>query len=120
MKWKLRKGNDAAANQSVTPWGSLTWLASDELTGSKMTVGRVVIKTGCANPGHLHDNCEEVLYLLAGQLTHWIGEESVVMKPGDTIVIPAGMPHHACASGPVDADMIVTYDSGKRGFKKAE
>lgn len=98
-------------------WGQLTWLASGELTDTDLTLGRVVIRQGQSNPRHVHDGCGEVLYLLAGQLRHELGDEAVVLNPGDTIAIPAGVPHRAENTGDGDADMIVAFTSGTRDFR---
>ena len=97
-------------------WGTLTWLANHALTGSSITVGRVVIYKGTQNPRHSHPNCEEVLYLLTGRLIHTVGDEKVTLNAGDTLVIPAGVFHNAKSVGHVDADMIVTYSTGHRDF----
>jgi quercetin dioxygenase-like cupin family protein len=83
-----------------------------------MTVGRVVIKPGRSNPRHCHDNCEEVLYLLQGQLTHSFGDESIDMAAGDTLVVPPGVMHNAINTGDTDADIIVAYPTGDRDFRK--
>ena len=113
-----RTADNAAAERVEETWGSLTWLASHELTRSPdITLGRVVIKQGMSNPKHSHPNCAEVLYLLRGQLWHVIGEEAVPMQAGDTTVVPAGVPHIAFSVGDKDAEMIVAYPSGQRQFK---
>ena len=96
-------------------WGSLTWMANQKLLNTEgLTVGRVVIKKGRSNPCHIHPNSEEVLYLLEGELMHRIGTETVRLKKGDTILIPANVPHYADSVGDVDADMIVTYPTNQR------
>lgn len=118
MKCQLRSKNDSDAKTVVEDWGSLTWLASAALTGSGVTVGRVVIKPGRSNPRHCHDTCEEVLYLLQGELTHSFANESVKMSAGDTLVVPAGIMHNAINTGDTDADMIVAYSKGNRDFRK--
>ena len=98
-------------------WGCLTWLASGELTDTDLTLGRVVIRRGQSNPRHVHDGCGEVLYLLAGQLRHELGEDELVLNAGDSITIPAGVPHCARNTGDADADMIVAFTSGTRDFR---
>ncbi len=99
-------------------WGSLTWFASKELTKSDdITVGRVVIKKGKSNPRHIHGNCSEVIHLEKGRLKHFVGEEFVLMEPGDTLVVPTGVDHHALSIGDEDAVMIVAYPSGQRNFQ---
>lgn len=115
----VRRSVEAEATRDAAGWGSLCWLASKALTGSeRLTVGRVVIKRGQNNPRHSHANCQEILYLLAGRLEHSVGEASVTLEPGDTLVVDAGVPHNALSIGEVDADMIVVYDAGTREFRK--
>ncbi len=118
-RWRVRSGEDAAAQAVHEPWGSLTWLASGGLTGSaNLTLGRVVIRRGECNPRHSHSNCQEVLYLLAGRLEHEAGGEWVTLEAGDTLVVDAGVPHHARSVGECDAEMIVAYDAGERRFQR--
>lgn len=116
----VRPAAEAEAHRVVEDWGSLNWLASAKLTGCpRLTLGRVVIKRGDHNPRHSHANCQEVLFLLAGRLEHEVGGQWVTLNAGDTLVVDAGQPHHACSVGDVDADMIVAYDAGEREFTKA-
>lgn len=118
MKAVLRTGGETKGKTVVEDWGSLTWLASSELSGSDVTLGRVVIRPGKSNPRHCHDNCEEILYLLKGKLRHSFGDKTVNMTAGDTLVVRAGVMHNALNTGKTDADMIVCYSSGKRSFRR--
>ena len=112
------KAGQAAAAQVVEDWGCLTWLASAALLGtSAQTLGRVVIRKGAHNPRHRHNRSEEVLYLLSGRLRHTVGDASVIVEPGDTLRIPAGVFHNAFSIGQVDADMIVAYPTSERDFE---
>ena len=46
-----RTADQAPQHELKKAWGSLTWLASDELTQSRdITLGRVVIKRACLTP----------------------------------------------------------------------
>ena len=99
-------------------WGRIDWLASGEQGNSDaMTFGRVTILAGCANPRHLHPNCEEILHLAAGSLTHTLGDASIAMSAGDTITIPSGIFHNATAVGSHDAVMYVAFSSPDRQFE---
>lgn len=114
-----RTRDEAETNTIVEDWGSLTWLAGRSVGNAEgLTLGRVVIKAGKSNPRHSHPNCEEALYLLRGRLEHSLGGESVVLEAGDTLVLDAGVPHNATNIGTEDADMIVAYSSGDRGFER--
>jgi len=117
MKKAFFSAAEAEAKKDVKNWGSLQWLANAELGNADgLTVGRVVITQGKCNPRHAHPNCEEVLYLLAGKLEHTIGEEKIVLNPGDALTVSAGVFHNATSIGDQDADMIVVYSDASRGF----
>ena len=108
----------AESRQIAEDWGTLTWLANQELSDSSITLGRVAIYRGASNPRHCHNTCEEVLYLLRGTLRHSLGEQSVTMLAGDTLVVPAGAMHNAENIGDEDADMMIAYSSGRRDFQQ--
>ncbi len=115
MNTVLRKAADVTRIEE--DWGSLIWLAGEKQGNAEgLTLGRVVIKRGCSNPRHGHTTCEEVLYLMAGELDHTFGDQVVHMQAGDTLRVPAGIYHNAKSVGDVDADMIVVYDSARRDF----
>jgi len=118
MSYSVFSADQAAFTTRHEDWGSLTWLAGHGVGNAQgLTLGRVVIRKGCSNPRHAHDNCEEALYLLAGELEHTLGEETVILKPGDTLLVAAGLMHNARSIGDVDADMIVAYSEGRRDFR---
>ena len=99
-------------------WGSLTWLASKNIGNAEgLTLGRVTIKAGHSNPRHRHPKCEEVLYLLSGRLEHTMGDKTFTLSAGDTITIAPGVFHNATCIGNADADTIVVYSEGTRGFE---
>lgn len=112
------KREESEAQGKEEPWGSLCWLASQQIGNAEsLTLGRVLIKAGQSNPRHAHSACEEVLYLLSGTLEHTIGDDRYTLEPGDTIAIPRGVFHSAVSIGAEDADMIVAYSSGSRDFQ---
>ena len=119
MDYSVYRRSQAEAAAVAEPFGSLTWVAGRRTGNAEgVTVGRVVIKRGHANPRHAHNNCEEVLYLLAGRLEHTVGRETVTLEAGDTLVVAPGVFHNAKSIGGADADMMVAYSSGERGFHR--
>lgn len=119
MSYSLHSAADAETERIDADWGSLTWLASRAMGNAEgLTLGRVVIRKGCQNPRHGHHTCEEALHLLSGKLEHTVGDEQVVLHPGDTLVVSAGVYHNARSIGEDDADMIVAYSSGTRDFQE--
>ncbi len=118
MRYTVRRAAEAEGQRIAEGWGSLNWLASAQIGNAEgLTVGRVTIRPGQANPRHSHSTCEEVLHLLAGRLEHWIGDESLILEAGDTLNVPANVAHYAVNIGDGDADMIVAYSSGERDFQ---
>ena len=97
-------------------WGQLTWFASGPLGNSKeMTVGRCIIKPGCSNPAHTHPNCEEVLTVIEGKISHSIGpDQAVEMSTGDTISVPQELVHNATNIGDTDAVLFICFSSADR------
>lgn len=110
----LVKNEEIAIQQEH--WGTLQWLITGKAkTSDTMTVGRVTIAAGHKNPNHYHPNCSEILYLISGQLEHTLPDGSyVAMHPGDSIVIPTGIWHHARNIGEEEAVVLVMFDSSNR------
>lgn len=97
-------------------WGTLQWLISGVArTSESMTVGRVTIHAGMSNPNHCHPNCSEILYLISGHVEHTLPDgQYMLMNPGDSIVIPQGIWHHARNVGTEEAVVLVMFDSAYR------
>ncbi len=97
-------------------WGELTWFASAALGNSQdMTVGQCVIKPGMSNPMHHHPNCSEVLHVLKGKIAHRFTEGAEAeSSEGDTITIPANLPHCARNIGETDAVLLIAFSSAQR------
>ena len=97
------------------PWGAIKWLCSRELDPeAEQTLGLVFINPGMRNPPHSHPNCEELLYVMAGQCEHGAGEEQHHLEAGMLIRIPAGVTHSAYNSGWEPVKMLVSYSAPDR------
>ncbi len=99
-------------------WGSLSWVASKPLGNAEgLTVGRATIKPGQTNPRHRHPKSEEVLLLLKGRINHTLDDKTITMSAGDVVTIAPGVFHNASCIGSEDAEMVVVYSQGTRGFE---
>jgi quercetin dioxygenase-like cupin family protein len=114
MSPSVVRKNDVQVQE--TEWGSLQWLVSAENGASEhMTIGRVTFQPGQSNPAHHHPNCEEILFIVAGEIEHTLPEGgTTVLRPGDCIVIPAGKAHLAKNIGDDEAVMLVAFNSADR------
>ena len=107
------RANDAT--QEIFEWGDLLWFASRQLNNSsEMTVGRCRLKSGNSNDRHYHPNCEEVLIVLEGKISHSIGDKELEMSAGDSIAIPPNIVHNARNIGSEDALLLITFSSADR------
>ena len=69
------------------------------VTGERMMIAHVYFKKGDDVPQHSHDN-EQLTYVLSGALHFWLGakgEQELVVRAGEVIVIPSNLPHRALA-----------------------
>lgn len=97
------------------PWGQLRWLTSAELKNSRtMTTGMATIKPGQTNPRHFHPNCDEILHVISGRISHNMNEVTVEMEAGDTVSIPQGVLHNATNIGDTDAVLSISFNSAYR------
>ncbi len=96
-------------------WGTLQWVCNDKLMpGSVQTVGLAMILPGKSNPVHYHPNCDEVLYVIAGQGLHSYDGRTIPLKPGMTIRIPAKVRHNMVNTGTEALRTLVSFSSGDR------
>jgi quercetin dioxygenase-like cupin family protein len=74
------------------------------LAGHTETAGRYDLIEGWFPPGvqtppHRHGAYSEQLYVLEGEFTVWAGGRKALLRPGDTLTIPAGTAHVVASSG---------------------
>ena len=72
-------------------------LARRLITGDRMMLAHVYLDKGCIVPKHSHEN-EQLTYILQGALRFEIGEdgaEEIVVRAGEVLHIPSGVPHKA-------------------------
>ena len=96
-------------------WGTLQWVCNEKLMpGSAQTVGLATILPGKRNPVHYHPNCEEVLYVIAGQGLHSYDGRTIPLKAGMTIRIPAKVKHNLVNTGTETLRTMISFSSGDR------
>jgi quercetin dioxygenase-like cupin family protein len=67
------------------------------ICGERMMLAHVYLKKGSIVPRHSHDN-EQLTYILEGALKFHIGAdgaEELIVRAGEVLVIPSGVPHQA-------------------------
>lgn len=62
--------------------------------GPNVDVGIVVLKSGQDFQNHYHTTCEEIFYILEGEIDFYINDERVSARPGDMIQCAPGDTHY--------------------------
>ena len=57
-------------------------------------LAHVYLKKGAVVPEHHHEN-EQITWVVEGAMEFHIGGETIIVKAGETLVIPSSVPHMA-------------------------
>lgn len=77
----------------------LTILADHTTTGGQYDLIEGYIPPGVQTPLHRHTRYSEQIYGLEGEFTVWAGKDKVVLRPGESYLIPPGTPHVVAVLG---------------------
>ena len=101
-------------------WGPgdlYTFLVSGEESNGAFFTMEALVPAGGGPPMHIHRNEHETFYVLEGQCTFRLEDETVVAGPGDVVNIPIGARHFFRNDGPEPTKLIITFSpAGIEGF----
>ncbi len=88
-------------------------LVNGKTVGAKGISLRItdVLPGQTCNPGHIHTECEEVIFILSGQGEIKIGEKVFPMKVGDAVYLPTGLGHLIRNTGKETMRMACSFSS---------
>jgi quercetin dioxygenase-like cupin family protein len=66
---------------------------SADSKGERVVVETTVEPNGAVAAAHVHPAQDELFEVLGGEVEFKLGKQTVVAKPGDRVLVPAGMPH---------------------------
>lgn len=89
---------------------------STEDTDDSYAVIMSTTPPGSGPPLHIHQNEEEIFYVVKGEYEFSYGEEIETLRNGDMIILPRGIPHGFKNIGSTDALLLNTISPG--GFEK--
>jgi quercetin dioxygenase-like cupin family protein len=85
----------------------LGWLSTPASTGAThLTVIEGTFFPGKGHNFHYHAGQEELIYVVAGSLEHWIEKEKRTLGPGDSVFMPAGVVHATFNVGSSEAKIL--------------
>jgi quercetin dioxygenase-like cupin family protein len=64
------------------------------VTGEREMLAQIYLKRGALVPIHSHDS-EQMTYILQGALRFLVDGEEIIVREGEVLHIPSGVPHQA-------------------------
>jgi quercetin dioxygenase-like cupin family protein len=108
---------DIGSRAEPRPFGSVEWaVAAGNPAGAEHTVGLAIFEPGACNANHYHAMCEEVVYVLEGEIEHTLGDQSTTLRAGDLFVVPRHAPHRLINRGAAPCRMLIIFNSPNRDF----
>ncbi len=84
----------ASLESSVWYMGGLFGiLAGSEETNGQFGLMEILGRKGLEPPRHVHHRDDEGFYVLEGEITYYVGEETYKAGPGTFVFLPRGVPH---------------------------
>lgn len=97
----------------------VTFLATGEDTRGQFAMMEQVARRGNVPPRHIHHQEDETFYVVEGEMTFFIGNETIKATPGTMVFAP----RHVAHSFTIDSDqvriLVVVAPAGAEGFFKA-
>jgi quercetin dioxygenase-like cupin family protein len=93
------------------PFGVIEWAV-----GAEAAVAAATFDDGGDNVEHTHPNCEEIVYVLEGEIEHTLGEASSVLRAGDLIIVPRDIPHRLMNRSGAPCRMLIAFTHPDREF----
>jgi quercetin dioxygenase-like cupin family protein len=109
-----------AAGEALWFMGGLTTIKA----GAAQTAGRVAVTEnlaprGSGSPLHVHHREDEWFYVIEGELTLWVGGETIVAPAGSFVYGPREVAHTFVVSSEQARFLLVTEPAGFEGFVRA-
>jgi quercetin dioxygenase-like cupin family protein len=112
------------ANQESSVWylGCLfTVLADSEETGGQFGLIESLSPKGTEPPRHIHSREDETFYVLEGEITFYIGDQTYKAAPGMVVSAPRGVPHsYTFETGVIRMLVLVAPGGFEEFFRPAQ
>lgn len=100
--------------------GGLTTIkAGADTTAGRVAVTENLAPLGSGSPLHVHHREDEWFYVVEGQLTFWVGGETIVAPAGSFVYGPREVPHTFVVSSEQARFLLVVEPAGFEDFVRA-
>lgn len=82
------------------------WLLAQEYTGKARLMATITLEPGCSIGEHVHENEEEVFYIISGTALYNDNGCDGTLRTGDSCICPAGQRHSIANNDKKDSLVI--------------
>jgi quercetin dioxygenase-like cupin family protein len=96
----------------------LTFLATGEETNGQFALMEQVARKGNVPPRHIHHREDETFYIVEGEMTFSVGDETIKATPGTMVFAPRDIPHSFTIDSEQVRVLVMVAPAGAEGFFK--
>ncbi len=97
------EGDDKCRNEFISS------LAEHRVPAKDVILVRATFAPGEGHAFHYHEEREEFLYILQGEVEQWIGKEKKICFPGDIIYVAPGVVHASYNVGVDEVKLLAIF-----------
>jgi quercetin dioxygenase-like cupin family protein len=97
----------------------LSYKVTGDETHGQLALAEVRAPRGSGSPVHTHRHEDEAWYIIEGELTFWLGDESRTATTGDFVFGPRGVRHRFRVDSEVARFLILVTPAGFEDFTRA-
>lgn len=96
----------------------LTFLATGDETNGQFALMEQVARKGNVPPRHIHHREDETFYVVEGEMTFSVGDETIKATPGTMVFAPRDIPHSFTIDSEQVRMLVMVAPAGAEGFFK--
>lgn len=119
MSLREARGYALGPDEGEITWflgGLLTWKASSEQTAGQYDLVEQLGAKGFMAPPHIHDSDSEGFYVLEGEVSVTIGDQTRIVPAGSFAFVPPKVPHAFEVVSPQARILTIITPAGLRKF----
>ena len=105
----LRAGEDVTGSPLQRPISTLAFKVTSAQTGGRLFVCEHTHLLRGGPPLHVHHEQEEWFLVEDGEAVFQVGDKRMVLKAGDSLLGPRGVPHTFSATGETPAKLLIAF-----------
>jgi quercetin dioxygenase-like cupin family protein len=94
----------------------LTFLANGEETKGQFALMEQIARKGNVPPRHIHHREDETFYVVEGEMTFFIGNETIKATPGTMVFAPRDVAHSFTIDSEQVRILVMVAPAGAEGF----